>query len=351
MTDRDIRERMHAERAHTPPGFDARQDALLMRLAVGQAPAWRGAPIKRPFALALAVSLLLACGVAGATGYLGLSRFWREANPEAERLVQSGIAQTGGEMDGVRFAVREAVLDGTTLEALIEVRGKEGFTTLEENSDELLTLLSEADWTQSPEAERTLAIGCGTTSVGGTTLSVSGGASMIEEDGTLLLYVRDVLEDAVQTDRAQVTMGCWAYPANDPQSLRTAELMFTLPVVERETVTCAMSADMEGWLTVTHVGVSYTPLSMEADITYTPGERLKRAMPVFEIEDGDCEAFWGEVTGRTENEDGSYTMQLVCPRARSIPGALTLRVNGLDSALAIDFDEGTATVRHETEEE
>lgn len=351
MTDRDIRERMHAGRAGMPPGFDARQDALLMRLVAGQAPARRTAPIKRPFALALAVSLLLLGGVAGATGSLSLARFWREANPEGERLVQSGIAQTGGETDGASFAVREAVLDGTTLEALIEVRGKEGFTPLEENSDELLALLGETDWAKSPEAERTLAVGCGTTSVDGTTLSVGGGASMIEEDGTLLIYVRDVLEDAVQTENARITMACWAHPANDPQGRQKAELSFTLPVVERETAACAMNADMEGWLTVTRVEASYTPLSMEADITYTPGERLKRAMPVFEIEDGDREAFWGEIVGRTENDDGSYTVRLVCPRAHSMPGALTLRVNGLDSALAIDFAAGTAAVTRETEEE
>ena len=70
MTDRELRERLRAQRAQIPDGFDARQDALLMRLTAGGAPA-RGRMGKRTLALVLAAALLLACGVAAAAGYFG----------------------------------------------------------------------------------------------------------------------------------------------------------------------------------------------------------------------------------------------------------------------------------------
>lgn len=347
MTDQDIRERMRAERACTPPGFDARQDALLKRLTAEHTPERRMTPPKRQATLALAFSLLLICGAAGASGYLGLARFWREANPQAETLIQNEIVQTGGEMSGASFAIREAVFDGKTVEALIEVRGREGFVTLEENSEELEALLGETDWAQSQEAKSTLAVGCDVSDVDGVTLSTGTSESMREEDGTLLVYVSDVLERTVESEQAQITMTCWAYPAGNPREIQRAELTFALPVVEREKVACSMNADMEGWLTVTRVETSYTPLSMEVKITYMPGERLKQAMPSFCADDVDRNIFWSELGGQTQNEDGSYTLELICPTARSLPDLLTLRVEGIDSRLNIDFAAGTATVEVE----
>ncbi|MDO5377830.1 MAG: hypothetical protein Q4G52_05795 [Clostridia bacterium] len=346
MTDQDIRERMRAERACTPPGFDARQDALLKRLTA-KAPERRAMPLKRPAVLALAFSLLLACGAAGASGYMGLARFWRDVKPEAEELIQEKVAQTGGEMSGASFAVREAVFDGKTVEALIEVRGKGGFMPLDENGEELEALLSETDWAQSQEAKNTLAVGCDVSDVDGVTLSSGTSESMREEDGTLLVYVSDVLERTVEAEQAQITMTCWTYPASNPREIQRAELTFALSVVEREKVACDMSADMEGWLTVTRVETSYTPLSMEAEITYMPGERLKQAMPVFYADDVDRNHFWSELGGQIQNEDGSYTLELICPTARSLPDLLTLRVEGIDSRLNIDFAAGTATVEAE----
>lgn len=343
MTDREMRERMHAERAEAPAGFAARQDALLARLTAGGA--LRGAmPAKRRMAFALALTLLLIGGAASASGYLRLTRFWREANPEAERLVQSGIAQTGGELSGVSFAVREAVFDGRTVEALVEVRGEEGFQPMEEGGEELEGLLCKTDWTQTREAERTLAVGCDVCDVSGASLSSGAGASMREEDGTLLLYVSDVLEETVRAQSAQVTLTCWTYPASDPQKRQTAELAFALPVMEQQKAACDMSADMEGWLTVMRVEASYTPLSMELTIAYRPGERLKRAMPMFYVEDGGRRGFWQDLGGQTAGGDGTYTVRLVCPKASTLPGALTLGVEGLDSTLAIDFAAGTAVV-------
>ena len=105
MTDRELRERLRAQRAQIPDGFDARQDALLMRLTAGGAPA-RGRMGKRTLALVLAAALLLACGAAAAAGYFGLAGFWHTARPEAEGLIQSGFAQAGGVAAAVEEIIR-----------------------------------------------------------------------------------------------------------------------------------------------------------------------------------------------------------------------------------------------------
>ena len=108
MTERELEARLIHEQIPLPNGFDARQEAALCR-AMAQT---RGVAHRPKRTLLLAAALMLLTGAAFAAGGRGLAFFWRQASPEAERLIERGIAQSGGRLDAAEFVVREAVFDG-----------------------------------------------------------------------------------------------------------------------------------------------------------------------------------------------------------------------------------------------
>lgn len=122
MTERELEARLTHEQIPLPNGFDARQEAALCR-AMAQT---RGASHRPRRTLLLAAALMLLTGAAFAAGGRGLAFFWRQASPEAERLIERGIAQSGGRLDAAEFVVREAVFDGSTLQAVVAVRAENG---------------------------------------------------------------------------------------------------------------------------------------------------------------------------------------------------------------------------------
>ena len=120
MTEREIEARLRNERISLPDGFEARQEAALCRVM-----AKRECVLPKRMAWLVAALALMMSAAAIAAGGRGLAFFWRQASPEAERLIEKGIAQSGGQLDAAEFVVREAVYDGSVLQAVVAVRGKE----------------------------------------------------------------------------------------------------------------------------------------------------------------------------------------------------------------------------------
>lgn len=341
MTDRELRERLRAERAQTPDGFDARQDALLMRLTAGHAPA-RGRFGKRALAFALAAALLLACGAAAAAGYFGLAGFWQTAKPEAEGLIQSGFAQTGGEVGGLRFTVKEAVCDGHSMEALVEVRGPEGIRVLDDYGEEMETLLAGAG-NDAGGLSGTRAASAMLEQAGGVGWVCAEMDSARGEDGALLLYMNAELNAAVEGETVPVAIECAVYTPGDVQGMERGMLTFELPVAKAQRAACDTSADYDGWLTLTALGASWTPLGTELTLTYLPGGRLRRAQIMPFLLDGEEKLDCTGALNRAFAEDGSCTMTLRFDTPRTLPDSLTLGVEGIDTAYRFDMRTGAAT--------
>ena len=341
MTDRELRERLHAERAQTPDGFDARQDALLMRLTAGHVPARAGFG-KRTLAIALAAVLLLACGAAGAAGYLGLAGFWHKAKPEAEGLIQSGFEQVGGEVGGLSFTVKEAVCDGHSMEALVEVRGPVGIRVIDDYGEEMESLLLEAG-NDASSLSGYRAASVMLEHVSGIGWDCAEMNSTRGEDGTLLLYMNAELNEAVTGETAQVEIECAVYTPGDVQGMERGVLTFEMPVVWAERVACETSADYDGWLTLTALEASYTPLGTELTLTYMPGDRLRRAEIQPYLLDGGEILMWTGGMDRVFAEDGSCTLTLRFDTPRTLPDSLTLGVSGIDTAYSFDMRTGAAT--------
>ena len=341
MTDRELRERLHAERAQTPDGFDARQDALLMRLTAGRASARAGFG-KRTLAIVLAAALLLACGAAGAAGYLGLAGFWYKAKPEAEGLIQSGFEQVGGEVGGLSFTVKEAVCDGHSMEVLVEVSGPEGVRVIDDYGEEMETLLVEAG-NDASGLSGYRAASVMLEDVSGIGWLCAGMDSTRGEDGALLLYMNAELNEAVTGETAQVALECAVYTPGDVQGMERGMLTFEMPVAGAERVACETSADYDGWLTLTALEASYTPLGTELTLTYMPGDRLRRAEIMPYLLDGGEMLTWTGGMERVFAEDGSCTLTLRFDTPRTLPDSLTLGVEGIDTAWTFDMRTGEAT--------
>lgn len=341
MTDRELRERLHAGRARTPDGFDARQDALLMRLTAERAPE-RGHFGKRTWIIVLAAALLLACGAAGAAGYLGLAGFWHKARPEAEGLIQTGFEQMGGEVGGLSFTVKEAVCDGHSMEVLVEVRGPEGIRVIDDYGEEMETLLMEAGNDASGlSAYRAASVML--LDVGEIGWSCAEMDSTRGEDGALLLYMNAELNEAVAGETAQVALECAVYTPGDVQGMKRGTLTFGMPVARAEHVACKASADYDGWLTLTALEASYTPLGTELTLTYMPGDRLRHAEIQPYLLDGGEMLTWTGGMERVFAEDGSCTLTLRFDTPRTLPDSLTLGVAGIDTAWTFDMCTGAAT--------
>lgn len=341
MTDKELRERLHAECAQTPDGFDARQDALLMRLTAGHESV-RGHFGKRTWAVVLAAVLLLTCGAAGAAGYLGLAGFWYKAKPEAEGLIQSGFEQVGGEVGGLSFTVKEAVCDGHSMEVLVEVRGPEDIRVIDDYGEEMETLLIEAGNDAS---------GLSGYRAASVMLEHASGIGWLcaemnstrGEDGALLLYMNAELNEAVPGETVQVEIECAVYTPGDVQGMERGMLTFQMPVARAERVACETSADYDGWLTLTALEASYTPLGTELTLTYMPGDRLRRAEIQPYLLDGGEMLTWTGGMNREFAEDGSCTLTLRFDTPRTLPDSLTLGVAGIGTAWTFDMRTGEAT--------
>lgn len=242
MTERELEARLIHEQIPLPNGFDARQEAALCR-AMAQT---RGVAHRPKRTLLLAAALMLLTGAAFAAGGRGLAFFWRQASPEAERLIERGIAQSGGRLDAAEFVVREAVFDGSTLQAVIVVRAENGRRAV---------MLG-----QNGNVSRDAVL---------VEIGETGDVAWAEdEDGALLVYFSQTVRDAGET--LHVAWPCSAAVA-DADGLhwakpQTGMLEFDVPRVQSQSFAMQTSVGWAEWLTVTGIRVSTTPLGMALEI-------------------------------------------------------------------------------------
>ncbi|HIQ63191.1 MAG: hypothetical protein UFE80_06530 [Christensenellales bacterium] len=317
MNEHELEDRLHHERIILPEGFDGRQEAVLFR-AMEQ----KRRPVQRAFVLAVALALLI-CATALAADGLGLAFFWGDASPDAESLVERGVPQSGGQLDDATFTVREAVFDGNTLQAVVAVQAVEGKRAVMQG------------YHGNVSADGVL-VDCGE----------EGSIEWAEEeDGTLLLYI----SQAIFSEEAQlsVTWPCSTALASADGSRWVHEqsgvLCFEVPRIEAQTLKLSATVDWSGLLTVTDVEVAYTPLGMDLQIRYVPGERLKNAVPSFYVgREEDAVNHRGGEISRTGNAQDGYTLHVRFYTPDSLPHTLTLGVRGMEDRVLFDFDRQTA---------
>ena len=261
MTEREIEARLRNERISLPDGFEARQEAALRRVM-----AKRECVLPKRMAWLAAALVLMMSAAAIAAGGRGLAFFWRQASPEAERLVEKGIAQSGGQLDAAEFVVREAVYDGSVLQAVVAVQGKENRRAVMLGDDGNVSADAVlVDVGEDGEIE-----------------------TAREEDGVLLVYIRQEMRTA--ENELHVVWPCFASVADADglswSSPQMGTLVFDVPRTAPQTLDMQMRVELEHALTLTHIAVETTPLGATLTISYQPGERLKAAMPEFDVEDG-----------------------------------------------------------------
>lgn len=335
MTERELKLRMHAERAPLPEGFHTRHDRLLRDLtAEKRAPRVR---MKGAVVFALAIVMLAACGAAAAARYFGMTAFWHDPRQGAQELIESGISQEGGVTENATFAVREAVFDGSTLQVVMEIRAKEGYVPVDEFGDKIYELYLEDDPQRRP-----MDAGFDVIDINGNTSSFGGYSEPeYEDDGTMILYQYMVMDEPVDADTAHVTLGCRAWPDGDYAQMESALLTFDIPRVEPETLRSDAVLDMRQFA-ITELEAVYTPLGLDATLRYVPGERLKKANLSFIVFDGEHEDL---CDSRREEDGDGYVVHLRVDRCPdTLPDSLVIGVRGLDCRAVYSFVDGTAKV-------
>ena len=91
MTEREIEARLRNERISLPDGFEARQEAALRRVMAKR----EGVLPKRMAWLAAALVLMMSAAAIAAGGR-GLAFFWRQASPEAKRVLFAALCRALG---------------------------------------------------------------------------------------------------------------------------------------------------------------------------------------------------------------------------------------------------------------
>ena len=196
----DLEKRLHTEKIMLPDGFDARQENVLMKAMVSRVE--KGHRYKWVIVFASLMTLLIA--TAAAAGYWGLTHFWKDASPDAVALIESGISQTGGELDDATFVVREAVFDGKTLQAVLTIQATDGrVAVLENQNDNVRDNCVRVDcWLGAIENQK------------GITGCIDG---QYDQEGTLTLYISETLEKELDVDRTHISLGCATMTANHKQ--------------------------------------------------------------------------------------------------------------------------------------
>ncbi|MFR3407453.1 MAG: hypothetical protein ACLTV6_13455 [Christensenellales bacterium] len=213
MTEQELEARLIHEQIPLPNGFDARQEAALCR-AMAQT---RGVAHRPKRTLLLAAALMLLTGAAFAAGGRGLA-FSGGRHRRRRSGLSSGIAQSGGRLDAAEFVVREAVFDGSTLQAVVVVRAENGrrAVMLGKNGnvsrDAVLVEIGETGDVAWAE----------------------------DEDGALLVYFSQTVRDAGET--LHVAWPCSAAVA-DADGLhwakpQTGMLEFDVPRVQSQSLPC-----------------------------------------------------------------------------------------------------------------
>ena len=167
-----------------------------------------------------------------------------------------------------------------------------------------------------------------------------------EEDGVLLVYIRQEMRTA--ENELHVVWPCFASVADADglswSSPQMGTLVFDVPRTAPQTLDMQMRIELEHALTLTHIAVETTPLGATLTISYQPGERLKAAMPEFDVEDGARVVNRRGTLSREGDAQTGYTVCIHTDPIDSLPHTLTLGVRGLSSKVRVDFDAQTATM-------
>lgn len=337
MTEWELENRLHTEKIALPSGFDARQENALIRVMATR----KQSGGRYQWAIVLAAVLTLFVATAAAAGYWGLAHFWRDAPPDAVTWIESSIIQTGGKLDDAAFIVREAVFDGRTLQAVLAVQATEGrFAILEGQDDNVRGDRVRVDcWMDGIEGQKSRAG------------MVEGQA---DENGMLNLYISETLDKAIDTDKVHVSLKCATMTADGNRwgNRQVGTIEFDLPRIAPKIVEMDVSAELEGWLSIEHVRVSYTALGATLEIRYQPGIQLGEAMPIFYV-DSPNDTINNRYGGSVEREGNAQTGYLLTMQTglpTSLPHRLTLGVYGLKSVITLDFDKNTVVVEGADEE-
>lgn len=337
MTEWELENRLHTEKIALPGGFDARQENALIRAMATQ----KQSGGRYRWAIVLAAAITLFVATAAAAGYWGLAHFWRDASPDAVTLIESGIIQTGGRMDDAAFTVQEAVFDGRTLQAVLTIQATDGrVAVLENQNDNVRDNCVRVDcWLGAIENQK------------GITGCIDG---QYDQEGTLTLYISETLEKELDADRVHVSLGCATMTANHKQwsNRKSGSIEFEIPRITPKTVEMDTEVDLEGWLSIEHVKVSYTPLGATLEIRYKPETRLGEAMPTFYVNSADdaVNSRYDGVIQREGDAQSGYVLTIQTGLPTSLPHRLTLGVRGLKSVITLDFDKNTAVVEGADEE-
>lgn len=323
MTQQEIETRLRDERICLPDGFDARQEAVLHRTIAKKGAARMP---KRMALLAAAIALLMGAAALAAGGR-GLAFFWRQASPEAERLVEKGIAQSGGQLDAAEFAVREAVYDGSVLQAVVAIRATENRRAVMMGDDGNVSadaVLVDIGMEGETETAR-------------------------EEDGALLVYLRQSVQAEEET--LHVVWPCSASVTSADSlswsSPQRGMLTFDVPRTTPQKLGMQMKLELGQTLTLTGVNVETTPLGATLTLSYQPGERLGDALPEFDVEDGAHVVNRRGTLLQTGDAQTGYTLRMQTDPIDSLPHTLTLDIRGLSVKVRLDFDAQTATIVEE----
>lgn len=333
----DLEKRLHTEKIMLPDGFDARQENVLMKAMVSCVE--KGHRYKWVIVFASLMTLLIA--TAAATGYWGLTHFWKDASSDAVALIESKITQAGGELDDAVFVVREAVFDGKTLQAVLTIQATDGrVAVLENQNDNVRDNCVRVDcWLGAIENQK------------GITGCIDG---QYDQEGTLILYISETLEKELDVDRAHISLGCATMTANHERwsNRQSGAIEFEIPRITPKTVEMDTEVDLEGWLSIEHVKVSYTPLGATLEIRYKPETRLGEAMPTFYVNGADdaVNSRYGGVIQREGDAQSGYVLTIQTGLPESLPHSLMLGVRGIKSRIRLDFDRNMAVVEGKGEE-
>lgn len=333
----DLEKRLHTEKIMLPDGFDARQENVLMKAMVSRV--GKGHRYRWVIVFASLMTLLIA--TAAAAGYWGLTHFWKDASPDAVVLIESGISQTGGELDDATFVVREAVFDGKTLQAVLTIQATDGRVAVLENwNDNVRDNCVRVDcWLGAIENQK------------GITGCIDG---QYDQEGTLTLYISETLEKELDVDRAHISLGCATMTANHERwsNRQIGSIEFEIPRITPKTVEMDTEVDLEGWLSIEHVKASYTPLGATLEIRYKPETRLGEAMPTFYVNSADdaVNSRYGGVIQREGDAQSGYVLTIQTGLPESLPHSLTLGVRGIKSRVRLDFDRNMAVAEGKGEE-
>ena len=334
----DLEKRLHTEKIMLPDGFDARQENVLMKAMMSPR---TGNRRRYKWAVGWAALMTLLIATAAATGYWGLTHFWKDASPDAVALIESGISQTGGELDDATFVVREAVFDGKTLQAVLTIQATDGrVAVLENQNDNVRDNCVRVDcWLGAIENQK------------GITGCIDG---QYDQEGTLTLYISETLEKELDADRVHVSLGCATMTANHKQwsNRQSGDIEFEIPRITPKTVEMDTEVDLEGWLSIEHVKASYTPLGATLEIRYKPETRLGEAMPTFYVNSADdaVNSRYGGVIQREGDAQSGYVLTIQTGLPESLPHSLMLGVRGIKSRIRLDFDRNMAVVEGKGEE-